>query len=58
MSKASKNKKERVPRMTEEQYAKYVSSLKEEEPIAAYREFTGGDRELLGTEKKQNEENR
>lgn len=28
MGKASKNKKDKVPRITEEEYAKYISSLK------------------------------
>ena len=35
MSKAQKNKKEKVPKITEEEYAKYIAGLKEEskEPL-------------------------
>ena len=35
MSKAQKNKKEKVPKITEEEYAKYIAALKEEnkEPL-------------------------
>lgn len=33
MSKSSKSKKERIPRMTEEQYAEYVTALKGETPL-------------------------
>ena len=42
MNKPFKSKKEKVPRMTEEQYAEYVSSLKDEEPIAAYADLCSG----------------
>lgn len=37
--KTSVKKKEKVPKLTEEQYAEYVMSLKDEKPIGAYKEM-------------------
>ena len=42
MSKSSKNRKEKVPKMTEEQYAEYVMALKDETPVKGYRELAAG----------------
>lgn len=43
MSKSSKNGK--VPRLTEEQYAEYVTALKEETQPKNFNEVPEGDRE-------------
>lgn len=37
MSKNSKKKKSKVPKMTEEQYAEYVMAMKDEAPVEGYR---------------------
>ena len=42
MSKSSKSRKERVPKMTEEQYAEYVMAMKDETPVKGYREISSG----------------
>lgn len=42
MSKSSKSRKERVPKMTEEQYAEYVMAMKDETPVKGYREIFSG----------------
>ncbi len=39
MSKSSKNKNGKVPKMTEEQYAEYVMALKDETPVRGYKEI-------------------
>lgn len=38
MGKSNRHKKERIHKMTEEEYANYVMSLKDEKPIGAYRD--------------------
>lgn len=38
MSKSSKNKKNKVPKLTEAEYTAYLSSLKEEKPPIAISE--------------------
>lgn len=35
--------KSKVPKMTEEQYAEYVMSLKDEAPLPGYREEASGN---------------
>ena len=42
MIKSSKSRKERVPKMTEEQYAEYVMAMKDETPVKEYREISSG----------------
>lgn len=42
MSRSSKGKKSKVPKMTEEQYAEYVMAMKDETPVQGYREIAEG----------------
>jgi len=42
MGKCSKSKKAKVPKMSEEEYAQYIMSLKDEKPTAGFRESISG----------------
>ena len=39
MKNGVKRKKEKVKKLTEEQYAEYIMSLKDEPPVSAYKDF-------------------
>lgn len=39
-----KRNKNKVPKITEEEYVRYVASLKEEAPLSIYRENVGGEK--------------
>lgn len=41
MGKSSKNKKNKVPKITEEEYVRYLSSLKEEGQVSIERKTVG-----------------
>ena len=41
MGKSSKNKKNKVPKITEEEYVKYLASLKDEGQVRVERKNTG-----------------
>ena len=39
MKNGVKRKKEKVQKLTEEQYAEYIMSLKDESPVSAYKDL-------------------
>ena len=53
MSKSNREKKNKVPKITEAQYEEYIMSLKEETPMHGFDEVVGAaGKPKIGTEKK------
>lgn len=42
MSRSAKKKHDKVPKLTEEQYAEYVMAMKDETPVDGYKEISEG----------------
>lgn len=43
MSKSAKKRHDKVPKLTEEQYAEYVMAMKDETPVGGYKEIASGN---------------
>lgn len=43
MRKSAKKRHDKVPKLTEEQYAEYVMAMKDETPVEGYKEIASGN---------------